>query len=46
MVGRSFTPEQNINKLREAEVRLSQGTTIREVSKTLIQKARKPTTIP
>ena len=28
MVRRSFTPEQIINKLREAEVHLSQGDTV------------------
>ncbi len=33
MVRKSFTPEQVINKLREAEVLLSQGTTIAIVLK-------------
>ncbi len=32
---RKFTPEQIIMKLREAEVLLSQGKTIKEASKTL-----------
>ncbi len=33
MVRRSYTPEQIINKLRQAEVLLSQGTTIGEASR-------------
>ena len=33
MVKKSFTPEQIINKLREAEILLSQGTTVGEASK-------------
>ncbi len=33
MVRKSFTPEQVINKLREAEVLLSQGTTLAVVLK-------------
>jgi len=33
MVRRGYTPEQIINKLREAEVLLSQGATIAAVSK-------------
>jgi len=33
MVRRNFTPEQIINRLREAELLLSQGDTVREASK-------------
>ena len=33
MVRRAYSPEQIINKLREAEVLLSQGTTIGEASR-------------
>jgi len=33
MVRRSYAPEQIINKLREAEILLSQGTTIGEAGK-------------
>jgi putative transposase len=33
MVRRTYTPEQIINKLREAEILLSQGATVGEVSK-------------
>ena len=33
MVRRSFAPEQIINKLREAEVLLSQGSTVAEASR-------------
>ena len=33
MVKKGYTPEQIINKLREAEILLSQGTTIAVVSK-------------
>ena len=33
MSGRAFTPEQIINKLREAEVLLSQGDTVGEASR-------------
>ncbi len=32
MVGKTYTPEQIINKLREAEVLLSQGATIRKLA--------------
>ena len=32
---RSYTPEQIITKLREAEILLSQGTTVKEASKQL-----------
>jgi len=35
MVRKAFQPEQIINKLREAEVLLSQGSTIGEVSRKL-----------
>ena len=33
MVRKSYTPEQIINRLREAEILLSQGATIGEASK-------------
>jgi transposase-like protein len=33
MVRKTYTPEQIINKLREAEILLSQGTTIGEASR-------------
>ena len=33
MVRRSYTPEQIINKLREAEVLLSQGSTVAQASR-------------
>ena len=33
MAKKGFTPEQNINKLREAEILLSQGETVAGVSK-------------
>ena len=33
MVKKTYTPEQIINKLREAEVLLSQGATVGEASK-------------
>ncbi len=33
MVGKGYTPEQIINKLREAEVLLSQGATIAKASR-------------
>ena len=33
MVGKSYTPEQILNKLREAEVLLSQGATLAVVWK-------------
>jgi putative transposase len=33
MARRAFTPEQTINKLREAEVHLSQGDTVGEASR-------------
>ena len=36
MVKGAFTPEQIINKLREAEVLLSQGATAGEASKGLV----------
>jgi len=35
MVKKGFTPEQIINKLREAEIMLQQGATIDVVSKTI-----------
>jgi transposase-like protein len=35
MVRKAFQPEQIINKLREAEVLLSQGSTVSEVSRKL-----------
>ena len=35
MVRRNYTPEQIINKLREAEVLLSQGSTVGEASRKL-----------
>ena len=35
MVRRTFKPEQIINKLREAEILLSQGSTVGEVSRKL-----------
>jgi transposase-like protein len=35
MVRKGFTPEQIINKLREAEIHLSQGATIAETSRKL-----------
>ncbi len=35
MVRKAFKPEQIINKLREAEVLISQGATIGEASRTL-----------
>jgi putative transposase len=35
MVRKAFKPEQIINKLREAEVLLSQGSTVAEVSRKL-----------
>ena len=35
MVKKTFKPEQIINKLREAEVLLSQGLTVGEVSRKL-----------
>jgi transposase-like protein len=35
MVRKAFKPEQIINKLREAEVLLSQGSTVGEVSRRL-----------
>jgi transposase-like protein len=35
MVKKGYTPEQIINKLREAELQLQQGTTIAIVSKTI-----------
>jgi len=33
MVGKNFTPEQIINKLREAEVHVNQGISISEASR-------------
>ena len=33
MVRKNFTPEQIINKLREAEVRINQGISIAEASR-------------
>ena len=33
MVRKSFTPEQIINKLREAEIHINQGTSISEASR-------------
>jgi len=36
MVRKSYIPEQIINKLREAEVLLSQGATIMEASKKVV----------
>ena len=35
MVKKTYTPEQIINKLREAEIHLSQGATIAETSRKL-----------
>jgi transposase-like protein len=35
MVKKGFTPEQIINKLREAEIQLQQGATIAVISKTI-----------
>jgi len=35
MVRKTYTPEQIINKLREAEIHLSQGATITETSRKL-----------
>jgi putative transposase len=35
MVRKTYTPEQIINKLREAEIHLSQGATIAETSRKL-----------
>jgi len=35
MVKKGYTPEQIINKLREAEIQLQQGATIAVVSKTI-----------
>jgi putative transposase len=36
MVRKTYTPEQIINKLREAEIHLSQGATIAETSRKLV----------
>ncbi|MGB3128539.1 MAG: hypothetical protein WBC11_02345 [Dehalococcoidia bacterium] len=33
---RTFSPEQNINKLREAEVYLSQGASVGEASREVV----------
>ena len=35
MAGKRFTPEQIISKLREAEIRLAQGTNVPEVCRAL-----------